>query len=50
MLCGTLCGVEMALAAAGMPHRSGGITAALAFLGGSPAAKAGAPALAASAA
>jgi len=46
MLAGTLCGVEMALAAARVPHRSGGVAAALAFLGGTPAAKAGAPALA----
>ncbi len=32
MLAGTLSGVEMGLAAAGVPHRSGGVTAALAQL------------------
>jgi len=47
-LAGTLCGVEMALAASRVPHRSGGVAAALAFLGGTPTAKSGAPALAAS--
>jgi alanine-glyoxylate transaminase/serine-glyoxylate transaminase/serine-pyruvate transaminase len=47
MLCGTLCGVEMALTASRLPHKSGGVAAALAFLAGAPA-KAGAPALAAS--
>jgi alanine-glyoxylate transaminase/serine-glyoxylate transaminase/serine-pyruvate transaminase len=39
LLCGTLCGVEMGLAAAGVPHRGGGVTAAMACLaasGGSP--------------
>lgn len=36
MLCGTLCGVEMGLAASRMPHRSGGVAAALAFLAGTP--------------
>jgi alanine-glyoxylate transaminase/serine-glyoxylate transaminase/serine-pyruvate transaminase len=36
MLCGTLCGVEMGLAASRMPHRSGGVAAALAFLAGAP--------------
>lgn len=35
-LCGTLCGVEMGLAASRVPHRSGGIAAALAFLSGAP--------------
>ena len=48
MLCGTLCGVEMALAASGVPHKSGGVAAALAFLAGAPGTKSGAPALAAS--
>jgi hypothetical protein len=38
----------MALAASRVPYKSGGIAAALAFLGGTPAVKAGAPALAAS--
>jgi alanine-glyoxylate transaminase/serine-glyoxylate transaminase/serine-pyruvate transaminase len=33
MLCGTLAGVEMGLHRAGIPHRSGGIGAALRFLG-----------------
>ena len=33
MLCGTLAGVEMGLHRAGIPHRAGGVTAALAFLG-----------------
>ena len=32
MLAGTLSGVEMGLAAAGVPHRDGGVTAALAYL------------------
>jgi alanine-glyoxylate transaminase/serine-glyoxylate transaminase/serine-pyruvate transaminase len=32
MLCGTLCGVEMGLARAGVPHRMGGVEAATAFL------------------
>ena len=48
MLCGTLCGVEMGLAASRVPHKSGGIAAALAFLAGAPSTKSGAPALAAS--
>jgi alanine-glyoxylate transaminase / serine-glyoxylate transaminase / serine-pyruvate transaminase len=34
MLCGTLCGVEMGLARFGVPHRPGGIRAALDYLGG----------------
>ncbi|HXX84323.1 MAG TPA: aminotransferase class V-fold PLP-dependent enzyme [Casimicrobiaceae bacterium] len=34
MLCGTLCGVEMGLAAAQVPHRGGGVDAALAYLAG----------------
>jgi alanine-glyoxylate transaminase/serine-glyoxylate transaminase/serine-pyruvate transaminase len=38
MLCGTLCGVEMGLAAAGVPHRKGGVQAALDFLEATPAA------------
>jgi alanine-glyoxylate transaminase/serine-glyoxylate transaminase/serine-pyruvate transaminase len=33
MLCGTLCGVEMGLHRAGVPHRPGGVAAALEFLG-----------------
>src|SRR3982074_3697294 len=33
MLCGTLCGVEMGLHRAGIPHRGGGAAAALEFLG-----------------
>ena len=33
MLCGTLCGVEMGLARAGIPHKAGGVAAALEFLG-----------------
>jgi len=37
MLCGTLAGVEMGLAAAGVPHRTGGVDAAMAYLA-SPAA------------
>jgi alanine-glyoxylate transaminase/serine-glyoxylate transaminase/serine-pyruvate transaminase len=32
MLAGTLCGVEMGLELAGVPHRKGGVTAALAHL------------------
>ena len=34
MLCATLCGVEMGLRDAGVPHRSGGVDAALRALGG----------------
>jgi alanine-glyoxylate transaminase/serine-glyoxylate transaminase/serine-pyruvate transaminase len=33
MLCGTLAGVEMGLHRAGIPHRAGGVAAAVAFLG-----------------
>ena len=33
MLCGTLCGVEMGLGLAGVPHRRGGVQAALEYLG-----------------
>ncbi len=33
-LCGTLCGVEMGLAAIRVPHRRGGVDAALAYLSG----------------
>jgi alanine-glyoxylate transaminase/serine-glyoxylate transaminase/serine-pyruvate transaminase len=33
MLCGTLSGVEMGLHRAGIPHRAGGVAAALEFLG-----------------
>lgn len=32
MLCGTLCGVEMGLALAGVPHAYGGVDAAMAYL------------------
>jgi alanine-glyoxylate transaminase/serine-glyoxylate transaminase/serine-pyruvate transaminase len=32
MLAGTLCGIEMGLAACGVPHRSEGVSQALAFL------------------
>jgi len=32
MLCGTLCGVEMGLALAGVPHAKGGVEAAMAYL------------------
>ena len=32
MLCGTLCGVEMGLAKADVPHKPGGVSAALRFL------------------
>jgi alanine-glyoxylate transaminase/serine-glyoxylate transaminase/serine-pyruvate transaminase len=37
MLCGTLAGVEMGLKLAGVPHRAGGVDAALAFLAEAPA-------------
>jgi alanine-glyoxylate transaminase/serine-glyoxylate transaminase/serine-pyruvate transaminase len=33
MLCGTLSGIEMGLHRAGIPHRHGGVTAALEYLG-----------------
>src|SRR6267378_889435 len=33
MLCGALCGVEMGLHRAGIPHRGGGVSAALEYLG-----------------
>jgi len=33
MLCGTLCGVEMGLHRAGIPHHAGGVAAALEYLG-----------------
>jgi alanine-glyoxylate transaminase/serine-glyoxylate transaminase/serine-pyruvate transaminase len=42
MLCGTLCGIEMGLALAGVPHRKGGVDAALAWLAGENAARAAA--------
>jgi alanine-glyoxylate transaminase/serine-glyoxylate transaminase/serine-pyruvate transaminase len=32
MLCGTLAGVEMGLALAGVPHRKGGVDAAMDYL------------------
>jgi alanine-glyoxylate transaminase / serine-glyoxylate transaminase / serine-pyruvate transaminase len=34
MLCGALCGVEMGLARAGVPHQPGGVAAAMEFLRG----------------
>ena len=34
MLMGTLAGVEMGLGAAGVPHRKGGVAAAMDYLGG----------------
>jgi alanine-glyoxylate transaminase/serine-glyoxylate transaminase/serine-pyruvate transaminase len=37
MLCGTLAGVEMGLGLAGVPHRRGGVQAALDHLGERPA-------------
>ena len=36
MLCGTLAGVEMGLAAAGVPHRKGGVDAAMDYLRSAP--------------
>jgi alanine-glyoxylate transaminase/serine-glyoxylate transaminase/serine-pyruvate transaminase len=36
MLAGTLCGVEMGLGLAGVPHRKGGVAAALDFLAAAP--------------
>jgi alanine-glyoxylate transaminase/serine-glyoxylate transaminase/serine-pyruvate transaminase len=39
MLCGTLAGVEMGLALAGVPHQRGGVAAAMEHLAGT----AGAP-------
>ena len=38
MLCGTLAGVEMGLALAKVPHRSGGVDAAMEYLSTAPAA------------
>jgi alanine-glyoxylate transaminase/serine-glyoxylate transaminase/serine-pyruvate transaminase len=38
MLCGTLCGVEMGLALAGVPHKAEGVAAAMAWLADNPAA------------
>jgi len=32
MLCGALCGIEMGLELAGLPHQSGGVQAALGML------------------
>jgi alanine-glyoxylate transaminase/serine-glyoxylate transaminase/serine-pyruvate transaminase len=49
-LCGALCGVEMGLGVAGVPHRKGGVDAALAYLAGQPATSASRPAAAVSAA
>jgi len=37
MLCGTLAGVEMGLGLAGVPHRKGGVDAAMAYLAQAPA-------------
>ncbi len=42
MLCGTLAGVEMGLKLAGIPHRTGGVDAAMAYLRRSTNSKAGA--------
>jgi alanine-glyoxylate transaminase/serine-glyoxylate transaminase/serine-pyruvate transaminase len=39
MLCGTLCGVEMGLAAAAVPHGQGGVQAALDYLAEAPSAR-----------
>ena len=39
-LLGTLCGVEMGLAAAGIPHQKGGVEAAMDYLSGAPEAQA----------
>ncbi len=39
MLCGTLAGVEMGLKLAGIPHRAGGVDAAMAYLAEAPTAK-----------
>jgi alanine-glyoxylate transaminase/serine-glyoxylate transaminase/serine-pyruvate transaminase len=36
MLCGTLCGIEMGLDLAGVPHRKGGVAAALEYLASQP--------------
>jgi alanine-glyoxylate transaminase/serine-glyoxylate transaminase/serine-pyruvate transaminase len=36
MLAGTLCGIEMGLARAGVPHRKGGVAAALDYLAAAP--------------
>jgi alanine-glyoxylate transaminase/serine-glyoxylate transaminase/serine-pyruvate transaminase len=36
MLCGTLAGVEMGLAAAGVPHKRGGVDAAMEYLAAAP--------------
>jgi len=36
MLCGTLCGIEMGLELAGVPHRKGGVTAAMQYLASQP--------------
>jgi len=40
MLMGTLAGVEMGLALAGVPHRKGGVVAAMDYLAAAPASKA----------
>ena len=34
MLCGTLCGVEMGLELAAVPHKKGGVAAAMDYLAG----------------
>ena len=39
MLCGTLAGVEMGLKLAGVPHRAGGVDAAMAYLAQTPTAQ-----------
>jgi alanine-glyoxylate transaminase/serine-glyoxylate transaminase/serine-pyruvate transaminase len=38
MLCGTLSGIEMGLELAGVPHRKGGVDAAMQYLASQPAA------------
>ncbi len=43
MLAGTLAGVEMGLAVAGVPYRAGGVQAALDYLAGAPAASGAEP-------
>jgi alanine-glyoxylate transaminase / serine-glyoxylate transaminase / serine-pyruvate transaminase len=49
-LCGALCGVEMGLAVARVPHRRGGVDAALGYLSGTDSVASDAPARALSAA
>jgi alanine-glyoxylate transaminase/serine-glyoxylate transaminase/serine-pyruvate transaminase len=49
-LCGALCGVEMGLAVAQVPHRRGGVEAALGYLAGAESVARDAPTRALSAA